>query len=205
MKTINFKGDKLSKRIVVKRLKMWAHNDYGKSWYVDANDFAIHLSAKYNTPLLNVCGLISSLSPQKSWEENKKQAERFLSTGDTNNQTNANKAKAHKIMLATSKEEIVAILNGNKTQRFFLNILLPNEIYGVTIDRHAIAAAIQNNNNVRPLDKKLAILTDNQYSFFEQCYEYAALKLNLLPHELQAIVWENYRIARGIKFKPYES
>jgi hypothetical protein len=206
MNILSFKSIQLKKSLVKRRLRNWiTENGVDSSgWYTEANEFAQLMSTTYNVPLTTVCGIISALSPQKSWEENKKLTVRFLSNGTTHNQTQLNINKAKCILVTDNVDQILAILNGNKTKNFFLNILYPNKAMGVTIDRHAIAAALQTNKTAKSLDKSYAVLTDKQYDFFAGCYTELAGDLGILPHQLQAIVWVNYRSHRKINYKKFD-
>ena len=70
-----------------------------------------------------ICNPKNSTLIQKEWKENKKQADIFCSTGDCG-ATGDNVTKARLIMNSNgTDQEIWSILNGNKTQRFFKNLL----------------------------------------------------------------------------------
>lgn len=180
----------------------------GRDWYRTASRLGKSLAAEFNVMEMNMCGVIAALSPQTSWELNKVYARRFMLDGmKAMANTTAMKEKAEACLKATSVHEIWNILNGNKIQRFFHNIHLYYEDGFVTIDRHAIAIAIQDVDNVKALPQSYGQMTDPQYQFFEECYRLAAQKLQvkyphrtkLNAHQLQAITWLVYRKRRNLK------
>ena len=112
---------------------------------------------------------------------------------------NENLRKAQAILKATNPEQVAQILNGRKQIRFFWNIFKPDEVTGVTIDRHALACCFQY-DEVEALDDNFSRMTPNQYKFFEDCYIVVGELTGILPHRMQAILWEDYRIKRGLKY-----
>lgn len=169
----------------------------GMDWYQEAHEFARGLAGKYLLPkkdadkqvLTKVCGIIASLSPLKTWEQNKIIAEEFLRDGKVKH-TKLFKGKAKEILLSDGNIDTVAeILNGNKITSFFLNILDPYNNTVVTIDRHAVSIAI--NQMVDP------VMTDNQYEFFVNAYRIAAMRRNVRPSQMQAITWVKWRELKG--------
>lgn len=192
-----FKGKDLTARKVINNiLKVHNNTEFSadKNWYVEANQLAQNLARKYNVDVLQASGVIASLSPLKSWDENKKIAEAFLRTGRAKHTAAmTNKAKDILTYKGTAQREyILNTLNGNKIQSFFLNIAFPTVSDKVTIDRHAVAIALGRNAK----DNELKDITDNQYLFFEDCYKAAAAKAGLLPHELQAVTWVKWRLLK---------
>ena len=169
----------------------------GYDWYIQAHEFARGLAGKYLLPkkdadkqaLTKVCGIIASLSPLKTWEQNKIIAEGFLRDGKVKH-IKLFKGKAKDILLSDGNIDTVAeILNGNKITSFFLNILDPYNNTAVTIDRHAVSIAI--GENIDP------VMTDNQYEFFVNAYRIAATKRNVRPSQMQAITWVKWRELKG--------
>ena len=156
-----------------------------KEWYAVEQAFCDGLAVKHNIPLRISTGVVSSVSPQKGWEENKKQADILCATGDCG-ATGDNVTKARLILNSNGTDrEIWHILNGNKTQRFFKNLLYPYSSEYVTIDRHAIHVILG-----RVPNENEHSLSDKQYVFMEDCYKRTAKKLGLIPSTLQSITWE---------------
>lgn len=165
------------------------------SWYDDALLYAKFLfSRQHDLTVPQIVGIIAALSPQKSWQENKRLARDFVISGKQHGTTQAFLNKARDIAklnkqvgrTVTMEAQIVDILNGEKIKAFFLNILYPQKNTGVTVDRHTIEIAVGHKlTNHR--------LTVKQYQFFQRAYMLASIELNYLPHEIQAMTWVFWR------------
>ena len=84
-------------------------------------------------------------------------------------------------------ETICDILNGSKIVNFFMNIVNPKS-NGVTIDRHAVSLAVG-----RDLQGSSLQMSATQYQFFVNAYQIASKKVGLLPSQLQAVTWVEWR------------
>lgn len=111
--------------------------------------------------------------------------------------------KALSILKDGSRENISEQLgDAHKVRNFYNNILDPNNPAGhVTIDTHAVAAALQ-----RPLSGKSIEVKDNfggvgsaqsgaegLYGLYADAYRQAAGELGIQPRQLQSVVWEEVR------------
>lgn len=198
---MRFLNKKHKKSILVKRLLAFydsaTNEERNSNWYIEANQFAIELAERFNKPLIQVCGVIAALSPQKNWQENKRLAVLFLQ-GKNHGQTKMQLKKADSCLLTECETEIFNLLtkNGLKTSQFFLNLLHPNKSIGITIDRHAVGACLFTPNNIEALPE--IRMTKTQYDVFQDVYISTANKLAIKPHELQAIVWKAYRRLKGL-------
>jgi hypothetical protein len=175
------------------------------NWYEEAHEFAKYLAREYlmeiestmsidayeavaNAALAKAAGIIASLSPLKTWTENKEIAELFLNHGRVKH-TGMFKKKAQLIYDSDGDvSTICEVLNGNKITSFFLNIYNPKEGSVVTIDRHALAIAV---GEALPTDQLK--MTANQYEFFVNCYRIAAVKRGVLPLQMQSVTWVKWR------------
>ena len=193
---MHFKGVELRENEVVERLLSYYNeaddgeiND-GLLWYKDANRFVIDRSIKHEVKQFRVAGVLSALSPQKQWEHNKQLTDNFL-RGSRNGHTGVQIDKAEQCLIAKKPSDIYRLLSKGqvKTSQFYLNILCPNMNFGVTIDRHAIAACVYNTNNLQEIDDKMYRLTSNHYNFFSNCYKQVSQQLSIRPHEAQAVIW----------------
>ena len=135
---------------------------------------------------MHACAVLAALSPKKSWKENKRLAWNFIVNGVHTGHTKVNIEKAKACLDVIDDTKVLEILNGEKTKAFYLNMLYPHRNTGVTIDRHAVEIAL---GKVIP-DHSMTV---RQYQFFERCYIMAANKIDLLPHQLQAVTWEYWR------------
>jgi hypothetical protein len=187
-----FKGQQLTLTKCVKNiLEVYNSSDktISTNWYVNANEFAQSLATKYNVSLPVACGVIASLSPLKSWTENKKIATSFLHNGKGKH-IKCFIDKAVQIKASNGDVETIAlILNGNKTISFFINILEPHQQNFVTIDRHALSIAI--GRNIQEHEGKG--ITYNQYQFFVNAYNIAGAKAGISPVLMQSITWVTWR------------
>ena len=190
-------GEKEYSRTVIKNniLKVYKVSaDYERNdWYREAHNFGVEVSTflksfrNYNITVNQVLGIVSALSPLKEWEKNKEIAVDFILTGDCGHM-GANKRKARQILDSDgSDDEILKILSGPKTSRFYMNMMYPDGT-GVTVDRHAIAIAIG-----RTATDKEQSLTPKAYEFIEKCYIMTAETLGLDPLHLQSITWQTWK------------
>lgn len=166
-----------------------------KGWYKKASNFANYLSQKYYVSYDKVCGVIAALSPACNWEQNKKDAETLLTVFVTDANTTdfsfstygQNVVKALNILRSDKNpESFFSLKTGAKTLNFYQNILNPSNPEFVTIDRHAVAIyeGRKNSGSVQ--------LTPKRYGKIAADYIETARQLNLLPNELQAILWSGH-------------
>lgn len=195
-----FKGKVYGQRHVVNNiLRTFNNTEFTaqSNWYTEANLLATKLASLHNLTVLQTAGVIASLSPLKSWDENQRIAKAFLKSGDAYH-TSMFIDKAEQIVKYNgdfAREFNLSILNGNKIQNFFINIAFPKESTAVTIDRHAISVAL---GKLVP-ENHLKGITDKQYEFFAECYRQAANKVGVLPNEMQAVTWVKWRKIKSAK------
>jgi hypothetical protein len=163
----------------------------GKDWYWEAHKICQDIADEYNKPIEEVVGVCAALSPQKSWDENVKLVKNYMYDAlSFKGHTGVMISKAHLIAMYTyfykdRKAYIERILSGDKIVNFFNNILNPYDRSYVCIDRHHIQLATQ--------DYKLTRITPKQYEFIKQETINFANEVNLIPCELQAILWTHFR------------
>jgi len=193
--SIVFKGNKLSRTKVKNNIiRVYNKADNYSDWYKEANTLCKYLAYKYKTPFNSVVGIVSALSPLKTWDKNKEIAEYYLSEDKILNNNgkfiNFPKQcdKAVEIRQTNKEQEILDILRGEKTKSFYLNIKYPERMANVTVDRHAIAVALG-----RIATEEEQALSKNHYKFFEDCYKWTAQQLGIRPLLLQSITWETWR------------
>jgi hypothetical protein len=204
-----FKGKLLTEKKIVNSILRFfdaANADEikeGLRWYDEANEYSRELAARFNLPLQVVVGIIAAYSPQTGWQENKRYALSFLIHPKLRHKSLTQDLKARNISKLTDEREIYAALSVNdkafKTKAFFLNILNPDVVTSVTIDRHAIGVCIQHPNKTNALSDDYGKLTKQQYEFFERAFVKASAKLDILPQQLQAITWLSYRRLRQLR------
>lgn len=205
-----FKNKELTKTKVVKNLLRYyalatpEDIQTGINWYPEANQFCKDLSDRYDLDLCKVVGITAALSPQTSWDMNKRYASDFIENRGRGFMGNRERTiKAKNIYNANDPAKIQDYLattpNGaKKTKAFYRNILLPGFCDTVCIDRHALAAGQQRPENTKALQDSEAHLSGKQYSFLSDCYVYAANKVGMIPSSFQAVIWTVYRKQRGL-------
>lgn len=163
----------------------------GINWYVEANLFARKVAEQYNKPLKTVCAVISALSPATNWEQNKADTIGLISgkKGYKCVTYGKNVDKARRIL--RTNEALFSPKTGAKTYNFFYNIWQPESPEFVCIDRHAYLIATSD---------IYTGLTPKQYNVIADHYKKAASKLGILPSQLQAILWTDYRLKQNISF-----
>jgi hypothetical protein len=188
MTTQKFKGHVLKQSEVVNNICKVYNDapDKDFNWYADANLFASQLADKHGCTWMQAAGIVAALSPQKSWDENKKLANDFLQTGKAGH-TGTMIAKCKSILQVNDMESICEILNGPKITSFFINIHFPDQRQVVTIDRHAQDIAF---GQVLDVSRSMTPL---QYQFFINCYLIAGQRLNVPGYQVQAVTWVHWR------------
>jgi hypothetical protein len=201
MKTIKIGGIEYS-RTKIKNNIMKVYNVSLESekndWYQEANVFGSQVSeflsgfSRLDVSKRQVLGIVSALSPLKEWSKNKELAVDLIMSGDCGHMQR-NKQKALDILALKDDtgvnidQQILDILNGDKTKNFYLNMVYPNG-GGVTVDRHAIAIAIG-----RTATDKEQSISSAVYTFIEECYIMTSKTLGLTPLHLQSITWQAWK------------
>ena len=198
-----FKGEILTRAKTVNNILSYynrATNEeklQGKNWYLNANHFAHIMQQRYGYKHYQVIGVISALSPQTSWQQNKVIAEKFLN-GEREGLHNNQQIYKAELCLNANEQDIFGILtkHGVKTSYFYANMNNPTEETGTTIDRHSLGVCIQ--KEPAQIQDSTYKMTKRQYEFFNECTTTAAKKLGLNSHQLQAITWTSYRRLKGL-------
>jgi len=156
---------------------------YGFYWYREANKVAELFSMEFQLPINKVIGVMAALSPNNKWERNIIDTRLFLESPSLETKVctfKGQRLKALKILLAHDSTEIESILHGRKTISFFNNILNYQSNRVVTVDLWMFRIA------ELPTSKA-------NYEMISKAVKNVAVKNNLLPHQLQAIVWSVVR------------
>ena len=158
----------------------------GVVWYEDANEFGNEIANEYGLSLGQVSRLISLLSPQNRWEQNKIDVVRFLD-GNTNGIFSTKRTLAE--CSAVVDEGFIIPESRMKTFAFAKCIeeAKVNESDPVVIDRHAIKIAYGQ------MDAKPIIITDCRYREAVEAYQKVAEKYGMKAHQVQAVTWVAYK------------
>lgn len=157
----------------------------GIKWYSEAYDFANDLAKTYDVSAMKVAGVIAAMSPMKAWKNNKEIAEEFIKSGISGHtESQTEKAKSIYLLNNDDKQYIESTLNGLKTINFFNNIYNPSDEEYVTIDRHHLY--ISTGIDVQ-------VCTRKQYQFIKKHTVMFSKSVNLIPCNLQAILWVTWK------------
>ena len=167
--------------------------ELSKRWYYEVNDHCRMLAEKHNVPLVKVAGIMSVLSPQVTFVQNVKSLEAFLETGGncTVSTFSKQKVKADRIYALdnpTEDDVKLVIGKGLKTLSFFENIFRPESSLAVTIDLWQVRWA-----KSKRLMRVNDTLTDKRYRVIAESIARRAKKLDMMPHEYQALTWVEIR------------
>lgn len=158
----------------------------GKVWYNIAHHWAENLAAIYGIKVQAVAALAAVFSPLKSWSLNQRLVEEYLECR-TCGHFSTQILKAHAIMHVCEVEYdlkrldnmLLNIINGEKTKNFYLSIAYPTNDFSVCIDVHMLKLA---NIAAKNFNKRT-------YAMYATELKRVAKANNLLPLELQAILW----------------
>lgn len=169
----------------------------GLAWYYVANEFAADLAKKYGLSLVVTAGIIAALSPENKWSQNTIDAEQLIVLGDkftaSTYSRNSDKALAFLHNDLDPVEHYIGDkkYSWRKAARFFENIISPEEITGVTIDRHS--GRVAHGYNLSGDEALPYFSTPKKYETTAKAYFSLADDIGILPQELQAITWLAYR------------
>lgn len=174
----------------------------GIEWYARAKREARMIALAFDLPVTTVVGVMAALSPNNRWDRNKVDAYNMCSafTKGLSQDTfkvstyNAMKDKAWSILAEalTSNDDILDRLNGQKIRSFYSNIIGLEE---VTIDGHALNIARGKREGLTSDKTNIGV---KAYRELQSAYVRAAKRVNVAPHELQAITWTTWRREHGI-------
>lgn len=157
----------------------------GMTWYPRAHTFARDL----DTDVWRAAGVIAALSAQKEWNLNMRLAIRAYETGIVTGNTGVQNNKAQTILDGNySPDEILSILNGDKTRQFAKAIATAGDSDIAVIDRHAhdIAMGRIFDNDKRVIGKRL-------YRRMAMHYSEAAKEAGISVAQIQAITWVTWK------------
>ena len=150
------------------------------SWYERAHNECLLLSQVFEIPLNKVVGVVSALSPNNKWNQNLKDAWNFLDAPSIQTKVCTFKNQRRKALDILdsdgSDESILGILKGAKTSNFYKNIRYYRDSQAVTVDTWAYRSV-----GLKPSVKN--------FKATELAYKNVAKELNLMPHQVQAVVW----------------
>lgn len=156
----------------------------GFAWYRDAHDLARSLD-----PLnpARGAGVIAALSPLTPWPRNIFLAMTAYSNGGLDGGTLGASVRKVNAMLREDASPF-DVLTSQKVGNFFRNILHPESPNNLTIDAHAYDIAVG-----RPGKYGSQRMTKRVYAEFVSAYVEAAKVAGVMPLDMQAITWVQWR------------
>ena len=173
----------------------------GLDWYQEAHEFAKRLAEQYQIPLETVAGVIVAISPNCSWEQNKKDAETLISAYKRNpgrvtrvriSTWSNNRLKAIRILRTNKPEAYLNPRTGPKTHGFYHNIAFQS-VEHVTIDRHAFGVLTGIRYSTPSGNGPYYHMTPYKYRTGREAYKQVASEVGLQPYQLQAITWLTWK------------
>lgn len=178
----------------------------GVKWYADAQAEALTIAKDFELPLHVVVGVMAALSPNNKWERNVTNTRDLVGAymnGEDIDSVKVStyhtmKRKAWTILEAMpSHEDVLMILNGQKIQSFYSNIMGEDTC---TVDGHAYNIA----HGVRlGLTSGQITIGKKLYRELQQAYVEAGamVRVNgrkLKAFEIQAITWVTWKRIHNI-------
>ena len=176
---------------LVRRIEWWLDQgtpeeyDQGMFWYAEANAFCEIIATELGFTLEDVAQCVAILSPQQSWDTNKRNAVLIATTLDW---------RIHIFATKEQKVNAVLALDGKyripetaiKTFSFADNIANPESLR-VTVDRHAMGVALNDREAER------VKITPKRYREIERAYQTVARRHGAMPYQIQARTWLTYK------------
>jgi len=171
--------------------------DEGMQWYQEANKIALSLTERFwLASCSHAAGVIAVLSPAVQWEVNCRDAESVCAArkGDdvTVSTYGQNKNKAYAIRDGDDPIKWINPRTAPKTYAFWKNIKDPDNAAHVTIDRHALAACF--GRLLTDRERSNTLKRVGMYQHYSQIYKDAASVVGILPSQMQAICWIEWRL-----------
>lgn len=160
----------------------------GLSWFEEANAIASALAKLSGRGTEQAAGIIAALSPASKWERNLEEAQAvLLGTTTTHVTYPGNVKKAYDILAG---QDPMQVLGGRKVRAFYQLVMDPTDSYTVCVDRHAVRAVTL---RAWTSDKEEAQFLRYGYDRCADAYRTVSKGIGLLPHQLQATVWNVQR------------
>lgn len=169
--------------------------ELGIKSYFHYNRLTTNIAQELGFPAHIGPAVFAVLSPNSSYFGNLRDCRRLLEAKKKGlgindfkvNTYDANKRKAYK--LADCQVDPLELIVANKTRNFYLNVLNPNDPIPVTVDGHCYNIARYKRENLVGLRG----FTDKKYEILAQNIRDLAKDLNLIPNQLQGILWITWK------------
>lgn len=173
----------------------------GREWWARAHEHARCTGAAYGLAPARMAGVLAALSPQCPWAYNVDLAADVLAHWHEHGPTLPGAPLGPSGELPTARALAILaghepgdVLGGRKVRAFWHCTRAPDVLGPVCVDRHALSALVG-----RPLGQASAALADRAGApaVAGAFYRSAARARGMRPHELQAVVWLQWRAERA--------
>ena len=172
----------------------------GKQWYQIAHEHAEEIAWTWNIIVPDAVAVIALLSPGVTWSTNIKDANNLIGMWRSGGQSAVvntristyGQFKHRAYLVLEGIDEFQETPTNKKTWAFYNNILNPHKDAYVTIDRHAYKALVgaKYSGGVR--------ISRKRYEAAARAYRDTAEHIGLKAHQLQAIIWLQYKLDNGV-------
>lgn len=163
------------------------------------NNFALAYGAKFDRTLAAFC----ALSPQNDYFGNLRSLASVLHAVQHSIPVEEvvvstyNHCRNRAYSYLTGKEDFLSRVKGLKIRAFYANILDPADPHPVTIDGHMVCAWEGIN-----VPMKAAAIRPPQYQVLAEGVRTVAKQVDMLPNQVQAIIWLTRKRLERIKYNP---
>ena len=156
--------------------------EYAK-WYYTTKEWCTDTAAEYNNNTHKIAGILSALSVQKEFSQNKRLVKEFLECQSCGHMSSA--LKKAKLIYNLDDEDIkpdtiMNILSGRKTRSFYHNIMYPGSSEYLTVDFRMWKYYKEDS---------WEHITPRRYNVMEKVFNKVALDNGISVPSLQAICW----------------
>lgn len=194
----------MSKDNIQKWFERVDNNDVreGKLAYVNYNKVMLSFSNFYNVDIRKVTAVFVALSPNNSYDKNIRSLATVLDGFVKGTPLELIKVSTYKHCRDRAYSYLAGVEfdqpnRGLKILSFYKNILNPSDKNWVTVDGHIKALYVD-----QELTMKEALVGKREYREIDKALKEVACEKNLIPNQLQAILWFTRKRVLGINYTP---
>jgi len=169
-----------------------AQRHEGGLWFWRAHCLAREIADETSVPVDHVCGVIARLSPATEWGHNVDVARSVCAAIEPDHYRGYGPNLTRAKLIVAEGWSVPP--SGPKISAFYDNLLRPHESQEVTIDRHILRWG------QLPVDKPPH---NAYYERLARPWRRAAKIADVLPHQLQASIWESVRAPTNLSTVPF--
>lgn len=149
-----------------------------RNWYNDVHSESLAYAKSQGIDHSTFVRIIAVLSPFQKWENNIQSAKDMIETGDTIYGYKVNRIKALRII-----DGDVSALRGVKVERFYYNIMHPDNSDQVTLDQWMYRIFLNDHSKID------VAANDKQFEPIQTEFIRIANEIGWHPVKLQAVLW----------------